>query len=223
MLETSIPEHADVAAPPSLGPRDGWAGARTSSSALHTALHLAPPGSRACPGPRCASLVQNSKLVKALQDSGLAAETGSDRVGVFGLENVRVYAPPPAPSVSRAAAVASLSLVPPSSEPRRWLQYGNTCYCNSVLQALYFCKPFREHVSGYRPAWLAEGEKVRGISSPSRCGSAADAAVTGRGSLSLSLFLSQSLDTSAAAATVAATTNATAIEVALAAAALAGE
>ena len=131
--------------------------------------------------------------------------------------------PPPAPSVSRAAAVASLSLVPPSSEPRRWLQYGNTCYCNSVLQALYFCKPFREHVSGYRPAWLAEGEKVRGISSPSRCGSAADAAVTGRGSLSLSLFLSQSLDTSAAAATVAATTNATAIEVALAAAALAGE
>jgi hypothetical protein len=34
-----------------------------------------------------------------------------------------------------------------------------------VLQALYFCKPFREHVSGYRPKWLAEGEKVR------RCGS----------------------------------------------------
>ena len=32
---------------------------------------------------------QNSKLVKALQDSGLAAETGADRVGVFGLENVR--------------------------------------------------------------------------------------------------------------------------------------
>jgi uncharacterized UBP type Zn finger protein len=24
--------------------------------------------------------------------------------------------------------------------------FGNTCYCNSVLQALYFCRPFREKV-----------------------------------------------------------------------------
>ena len=43
----------------------------------------------------------------------------------------------------------------------RVLQYGNTCYCNSVLQALYFCKPFRERVSSYRPKWLPDGEKVR--------------------------------------------------------------
>ncbi len=27
--------------------------------------------------------------------------------------------------------------------------FGNTCYCNSVLQALYFCKPFREQVLRY--------------------------------------------------------------------------
>lgn len=27
--------------------------------------------------------------------------------------------------------------------------FGNTCYCNSVLQALYFCKPFRERVLKY--------------------------------------------------------------------------
>lgn len=27
-----------------------------------------------------------------------------------------------------------------------FFQFGNTCYCNSVLQALYFCKPFRDRV-----------------------------------------------------------------------------
>uniref|UniRef100_A0A671KEK0 ubiquitinyl hydrolase 1 n=1 Tax=Sinocyclocheilus anshuiensis TaxID=1608454 RepID=A0A671KEK0_9TELE len=29
-------------------------------------------------------------------------------------------------------------------------QFGNTCYCNSVLQALYFCRPFREKVLDYK-------------------------------------------------------------------------
>ncbi|KAI9299071.1 cysteine proteinase [Neoconidiobolus thromboides FSU 785] len=27
--------------------------------------------------------------------------------------------------------------------------FGNTCYCNSVLQALYFCKPFRECINAF--------------------------------------------------------------------------
>lgn len=27
--------------------------------------------------------------------------------------------------------------------------FGNTCYCNSVIQALYFCKPFRERLLQY--------------------------------------------------------------------------
>ena len=27
--------------------------------------------------------------------------------------------------------------------------FGNTCYCNSVLQALYFCKPFRHAILEY--------------------------------------------------------------------------
>lgn len=31
------------------------------------------------------------------------------------------------------------------------VQFGNTCYCNSVLQALFFCRPFRERVLGYKP------------------------------------------------------------------------
>ncbi|GIL87907.1 hypothetical protein Vretimale_6301 [Volvox reticuliferus] len=30
--------------------------------------------------------------------------------------------------------------------------FGNTCYCNSVLQALYFCKPFRERILKYAAA-----------------------------------------------------------------------
>ena len=30
------------------------------------------------------------------------------------------------------------------------MQFGNTCYSNSVLQALYFCKPFREKVLEYK-------------------------------------------------------------------------
>ena len=29
-------------------------------------------------------------------------------------------------------------------------QFGNTCYANSVIQALYFCKPFREKVLAYK-------------------------------------------------------------------------
>jgi ubiquitin C-terminal hydrolase len=29
---------------------------------------------------------------------------------------------------------------------RTYAQFGNTCYCNSVMQALYFCMPFREAV-----------------------------------------------------------------------------
>jgi len=30
------------------------------------------------------------------------------------------------------------------------IQFGNTCYCNSVLQALYYCKPFRDMVLLYK-------------------------------------------------------------------------
>ncbi|XP_026070884.1 ubiquitin carboxyl-terminal hydrolase 12-like [Carassius auratus] len=30
------------------------------------------------------------------------------------------------------------------------VNFGNTCYCNSVLQALFFCRPFREKVLAYK-------------------------------------------------------------------------
>ena len=36
-------------------------------------------------------------------------------------------------------------------------QFGNTCYANSVLQALFYCQPFREKVLSYSPPECEEG------------------------------------------------------------------
>ena len=36
-------------------------------------------------------------------------------------------------------------------------QFGNTCYANSVLQALFYCQPFREKVLAYLPPTHGEG------------------------------------------------------------------
>ncbi|ORZ23182.1 hypothetical protein BCR42DRAFT_404178 [Absidia repens] len=38
--------------------------------------------------------------------------------------------------------------------------FGNTCYCNSVLQALYYCKPFRECVTNF-PISTTNGNNYR--------------------------------------------------------------
>jgi len=37
--------------------------------------------------------------------------------------------------------------------------FGNTCYCNSVLQALYFCRPFRERVLQYHSTLPKDSEE----------------------------------------------------------------
>ncbi|VDN92988.1 unnamed protein product [Brugia pahangi] len=42
------------------------------------------------------------------------------------------------------------------------VNFGNTCYCNSVIQALYFCRPFREKILQYKQQ-LKKYDKESGI------------------------------------------------------------
>lgn len=82
--------------------------------------------------------------------SALEKEIGSEQFPVnehyFGLVNV---------STCTLNLVFSLSFACFTPDRRfvfcfLTLQFGNTCYCNSVLQALYFCRPFREKILAYR-------------------------------------------------------------------------
>lgn len=39
------------------------------------------------------------------------------------------------------------------------VNFGNTCYCNSVLQALYFCRPFRDKILQYKQHIKKSGQQ----------------------------------------------------------------
>ncbi|XP_030286070.1 ubiquitin carboxyl-terminal hydrolase 12-A [Sparus aurata] len=43
------------------------------------------------------------------------------------------------------------------------VNFGNTCYCNSVLQALYFCRPFREKVLAYKVSDERRFQNIRRV------------------------------------------------------------
>lgn len=80
--------------------------------------------------------------------SALEKEIGSEQFPVnehyFGLVNVSTLEFNPVLSLP----ALSIGYLRPSRV--FWFQFGNTCYCNSVLQALYFCRPFREKILAYR-------------------------------------------------------------------------
>jgi len=43
------------------------------------------------------------------------------------------------------------------------VNFGNTCYCNSVIQALYFCRPFREKVLHYKQQLKKSGNQKENL------------------------------------------------------------
>ncbi|XP_068156955.1 ubiquitin carboxyl-terminal hydrolase 46 [Drosophila tropicalis] len=53
-------------------------------------------------------------------------------------------------NVSQLEREIGTDLFPPNEHYFGLVNFGNTCYSNSVLQALYFCKPFREKVLEYK-------------------------------------------------------------------------
>ncbi|KAI1913251.1 hypothetical protein LOZ12_001430 [Ophidiomyces ophidiicola] len=70
-------------------------------------------------------------LQRMLLDAGPLRNDGSDKF--FGMENVRLSSYSPEASGANGTQV----------------QYGNTCYCNSILQCLYYSVPFRDAVINY--------------------------------------------------------------------------
>ncbi len=93
-------------------------------------------------------------LLQGANASALEKEIGSEQFPVnehyFGLVNVSkdipcclTWSSPTSVFIVMLwnQCVCSVCFVP---------QFGNTCYCNSVLQALYFCRPFREKILAYR-------------------------------------------------------------------------
>ncbi|WKY02539.1 hypothetical protein Q1695_016090 [Nippostrongylus brasiliensis] len=43
------------------------------------------------------------------------------------------------------------------------VNFGNTCYCNSVIQALYFCRPFRDKILQYKQQLKKSGNQKENL------------------------------------------------------------
>ena len=88
-------------------------------------------------------------LFQGANISQLERDIGSDQFPpnehYFGLVNVSLT-----PCMMQLFQVKLLCYLLNSSYKYTFLQFGNTCYSNSVLQALYFCRPFREKVLEYK-------------------------------------------------------------------------
>lgn len=74
-----------------------------------------------------------------------------------------------------SSAPATSALTAPSNRFFGMENFGNTCYCNSVLQCLYYTKPFRDQVLAFakddsRPknAAYPERRRIHSLSTPSR-------------------------------------------------------
>lgn len=88
-----------------------------------------------------------------MRHAGRAAESAPRRAYAQG-------APTRRPMGAAGSKVDKAILDLPDDERYYGLEnFGNTCYANSVLQTLYFCRPFRERVLAYAQQRPSPGGK----------------------------------------------------------------
>lgn len=134
--------------------------------------------------------------------------------------------PPPltsssaAPSTNHSTSSLQFDILSESADKIFGIEnFGNTCYCNSVLQCLYYSKPFREHViafsnesnghrnrrtavHGSKPHPFTQDNNSLNIPTSSTLSSTANGSGSGANSTSLSSFTSSATPVATALANV---------------------